>query len=70
MLRERYNLSGNEPLPPGNGPNLSPFEHRGETVEFLELLSLPEDEESSNGGHAHVFKVRIKEETYALKVVR
>ena len=70
MVRERYNLDGKDPLPPGDGPSLAPFEHRKEPVEFLELLSLPEAEDSSKGGHGHVFKVRIKGSVYALKVVR
>ena len=68
----KYSLVGNDHLPPVIGPKLQPFEHRRERVEFLSLLSQPESELSGghSGGHAHVFKVNIRGEQYALKVVR
>lgn len=61
-------------LPPIPGPKLQAFKDRNEPVEFLDLLSSPPNgkpNKSSQGpqGHAHVFKVRIKREIYALKVV-
>ena len=70
MPREKYNLDGKDFLPPCDGPRLFQFEHRKEHVEFLELLNLPEADDSYEGGHRHVFKVRIQEQIYALKVVQ
>ena len=57
----------NEPLPTCEGPKLRPFKHRKAAIEFRCLLS---DDESGSGGHAHVFKVSIRSNVYALKVVR
>ena len=69
MAPKRYNLSGARPQPPIAGPKLSPFKDRYQRVEFVDLLSLHQDEYSGSGGHAHVFKVVIKGNQYALKVV-
>lgn len=68
-LSEIYNLNGKNLLPASDDPSLSPFEHRGGHIEFLELLSVPKAVESTSG-YGHVFKVRIKGNIYALKVVR
>lgn len=50
------------PLPQCKGPQLKPFKfHRSQKIEFLEYIG--------EGSHAHVFKVRIQESVYALKLV-
>lgn len=65
-----YNLETASQLPPCKGPKLRAFKDRHKPIEFLELISdLPEDSDDS-GGHGHVFKVRINEKIYALKIVR
>ena len=56
----------NKPLPGCEGPKLRPFKHRKAAVEFKRFLS---DDDSGIGGHAHVFEVSIRSNTYALKVV-
>ncbi|KAI1461805.1 kinetochore Sim4 complex subunit FTA2-domain-containing protein [Annulohypoxylon moriforme] len=51
------------PLPRCDGPKLEPFDFRGsQKIEFLEYVG--------EGLHAHVFKVRIQEKIYALKLFR
>jgi hypothetical protein len=50
------------PLPLCNGPKLKPFDFQGpQKMEFLGHLG--------EGMHAHVFKVKILERVYALKIV-
>lgn len=50
------------PLPPCDGPKLKAFDFKGkQAIEFLEY--------AGEGLHAHVFKVRIKNKIYALKLV-
>lgn len=50
------------PLPRCDGPKLGPFMfHGSQRIEFLEYIG--------EGSHAHVFKVRIRENIYALKLV-
>lgn len=72
-----YNLWGDKPLPPGDGPCLAPFKHRGKPISFNRLLKFPSSdskfsnsESASSGGQAHVFEVTIGGGQYALKVVR
>jgi hypothetical protein len=66
----KYNLNSNRSLPPGEGPKLKPFKYRNHPIHFLDILSDYNEDSASPGGHAgHVFKVRIKETVYALKVV-
>ncbi|KAI0008205.1 kinetochore Sim4 complex subunit FTA2-domain-containing protein [Xylariaceae sp. FL0662B] len=51
------------PLPLCDGPKLGPFMFQGpQRIEFLEYLG--------QGSHSHVFKVRIQEKVYALKLFR
>ncbi|OTB03976.1 hypothetical protein M426DRAFT_262659 [Hypoxylon sp. CI-4A] len=51
------------PLPRCDGPKLKPFEFHGpQTIEFLEYIG--------EGAHGHVFKIKIHEEVYALKLFR
>ncbi|KAI1380575.1 kinetochore Sim4 complex subunit FTA2-domain-containing protein [Hypoxylon crocopeplum] len=51
------------PLPRCDGPKLKPFTfRRSQKIEFLEYIG--------EGSHAHVFKVRIQEKIYALKLFR
>jgi hypothetical protein len=51
------------PLPQCEGPKLQPFDFGGmQAIEFLEDLGA--------GLHAHVFKVAIRGQIYALKLVR
>ena len=70
-----YDITGTKPLPPGDGPGLLPFKYQHATIDFLALLSGTRDNENvkqkrpPEGGDAYVFKVRIKAEDYALKVV-
>ena len=50
------------PLPNCDGPKLKPFNFQGpQKIEFLEYLG--------EGLHAHVFKVKILAQIYALKLV-
>ncbi|KAH9995148.1 kinetochore Sim4 complex subunit FTA2-domain-containing protein [Xylariaceae sp. FL0662B] len=50
------------PLPRCDGPKLKPFDFQGaQTIEFLEHVG--------EGLHAHVFKVQIRGQIYALKLV-
>ncbi len=50
------------PLPQCDGPKLKPFDFHGpQKIEFPEHVG--------EGAHAKVFKVRILERVYALKVV-
>ena len=51
------------PLPLCDGPKLNPFNFQGgaQAIEFLEYLG--------EGLHAHVFKVQILGQIYALKLV-
>lgn len=50
------------PLPRCDGPKLKPFDFQGaQRIEFLEYVG--------EGLHAHVFKVRIRGQIYALKLV-
>lgn len=50
------------PLPRCNGPKIKPFDFQGpQKIEFLEHIG--------EGVHAHVFKVKIKGQVYALKLV-
>jgi hypothetical protein len=54
--------------PEDEGPSLHIFEHRNAHIKWLYQLS---DTESSNSGtQGCVFKVKIKNQIYALKVVR
>jgi len=59
-------------LPTVSGPKLGRFRNgRYKKIEFLELLGLSDDaEESPDGVHGHVFRVRIDSEPFALKIVR
>ncbi|KAH6616142.1 kinetochore Sim4 complex subunit Fta2 [Chaetomium sp. MPI-SDFR-AT-0129] len=51
------------PLPQCDGPKLNPFNFKGDpTIEFIDYLG--------EGLHAHVFKVRIDNQIYALKLFR
>ncbi|KAI0386000.1 kinetochore Sim4 complex subunit FTA2-domain-containing protein [Hypomontagnella monticulosa] len=51
------------PLPLCDGPKLKPFDFQGaQKIEFLEYIG--------EGLHAHVFKVQIRGQTYALKLFR
>lgn len=51
------------PLPRCEGPKLQPFDFGGpQAMEFLDYVG--------EGSHAHVFKVAIRGEIYALKLVR
>ncbi|OTA61609.1 hypothetical protein K449DRAFT_406042 [Hypoxylon sp. EC38] len=51
------------PLPRCEGPKLEPFEFNGpQRIDFLEYIG--------EGLHAHVFKVKIQEKVYALKLFR
>lgn len=74
MPSSKYDLAGSQPLPPIEGPKLFPFKDRWKQIHILDLLSPPPGESStdssSGGGHGHVFKVRINNNDYALKVVR
>lgn len=52
------------PLPTCDGPKLGPFVVPGHgplEIEFLDYLG--------RGAHAHVFKIKIAEQVYALKLV-
>ncbi len=50
------------PLPRCDGPKLQPFDFHGkQQIEFLEYIG--------EGSHAHVFKVKIHKQIYALKLV-
>ena len=69
MLPTRYSVFGSAPLPPCDGPRLAPFRHRKEDIKFFGRLSSSEDDNSADGGHAHVFEVCVKGTRYALKVV-
>ena len=59
-----------EPLPQIDGPKLHVFPHHSQSLEFLQTISAFEQNAPDSGGDAHVFKVRIGGEDYALKVVR
>ncbi|KAG5979181.1 hypothetical protein E4U55_005472 [Claviceps digitariae] len=51
------------PLPLCEGPKLKPFPFQGpQEIEFIDYIG--------EGSHAHVFKVRIYEQIYALKLFR
>jgi len=65
----RYDLNKDSQLPPCEGPKLHAFGKRHKPVEFLELISDPTNEYDESGGHGYVFKVRINNEIFALKVV-
>ena len=61
-----------EYLPTIPGPKLGRFK-KGQhgKIEFLELLGSSHDgEDSPDGVHGHVFRVRIDSELFALKIVR
>lgn len=51
-------------LPPCKGPKLAAFKDRSEPIEWLERLDDPEQ-----SGYGHVFKVKIRGQDYALKIV-
>lgn len=55
-------------LPPCRGPKLRAFRHHNSPIEWLERLDTSL-EDSDSGRQGYVFKVRIKSELYALKVV-
>ncbi len=57
-------------LPRVKGPKLGRFKGRNyKRIEYLELLSGSNDQDQYPiGDHGYVFKVRIDEEVYALKV--
>lgn len=59
-----------EPLPQCKGPKLAPFQDRSAAINILRLISENDPEDTSGGGHAHVFEASINSKTYALKVVR
>lgn len=61
---ENEALMQSDLLPPCDGPKLPAFKHRFEPIEWLERLDDPE--ESRRG---HVFRVKIRGQEYALKVV-
>ncbi|KAF4971198.1 hypothetical protein FSARC_1920 [Fusarium sarcochroum] len=51
------------PLPRCNGPKLEPFDFQGtQKIDFVEHIG--------EGGHSHVFKVKISSQVYALKLFR
>ena len=56
-------------LPECIGPKLGPFAHPNTDLNFSELISDNELGDSSDVGHAHVFKVVIGSNTFALKIV-
>ena len=58
-------------LPRIKGPKLRRFKDgHYKSVEYLELLHRPDDEEQlPSGEHGYVFRVRIDGELYALKIV-
>lgn len=60
----------NEPLPECDGPKLHPFPHKSPAIEFIRMISDNTPPSVPGGGpHAHVFKVVILSQTYALKIV-
>lgn len=56
-------------LPPCEGPKLPRFEHFKSSIEFVKLLSEPSSDSDTSGGHGHVFEVRIRQQSFALKIV-
>ncbi|KAJ8116998.1 hypothetical protein ONZ43_g4309 [Nemania bipapillata] len=52
-------------LPPCDGPKLHAFKHRNAPIKWMEPLSSPEP-----GCQSYVFKVKIRSQTYALKVFK
>lgn len=49
-------------LPLGEGPKLNPFDFHGpQNIEFLEFLG--------RGTHSQVFKIKIQQKLFAIKVV-
>ena len=71
MSPPRDSLEVGNALPPVAGPKLYPFRHREDRIDFKKPLSRRPNDTKLTGsiGHAHVFKVRIRGENYALKVV-
>ena len=59
-----------EPLPQCKGPKLSPFQGRSAAVNILRLISENDPDDTTGGGHTHVFEASINSKIYALKVVR
>ncbi|KAK9778491.1 putative Kinetochore Sim4 complex subunit FTA2-domain-containing protein [Seiridium cardinale] len=66
-MSDRLNMI---PLPDAKGPRLRPFSGQIESIQFLRLLSSELHVASGDGvPHSRVFHVRIKGQSYALKVV-
>jgi hypothetical protein len=78
----KYDLTKHDALPPCDGPKLGPFSEKYSSIEFLEILSKTsiaktttngskaESDQPSGGHGGHVFKVRINDQQFALKMVR